>query len=181
MVYSDCIEISGIDAVIRVGELDALREEFEKLALHQRAQLAERRQKVGHVEAVKELRNRRFSASKKRVERLMRENGIHARHKRRYKVTTDSKHTLPVADNLLARNFTPTAPNQVWTSDITCLWTEEGWLYLAIVLDLFNREAISWSIKPRMTDQLMSDALTITWFGKRPAPTVLPHLDRGNQ
>ena len=95
--------------------------------------------------------------------------------------TTDSKHTQPVADNLLARNFTPTAPNQVWTSDITCLWTEEGWLYLAIVLDLFNREAISWSIKPRMTADLMSDALTMTWFRKRPAPRVLPHLDRGNQ
>ena len=167
MVYSDCIEISGIGAVIRVGELDALREEFEKLALHQRAQLAERRQKVGHVEAVKELRNRRFSASKKRVERLMRENGIHARHKRRYKVTTDSKHTLPVADNLLARNFTPTAPNRVWTSDITYLWTEEGWLYLAVVLELFNREVVGWSIKPRMTADLVNDALVASMPARR--------------
>ncbi len=167
MVYSDCIEISGIDAVIRVGELDALREEFEKLALHQRAQLAERRQKVGHVEAVKELRNRRFSASKKRVERLMRENGIHARHKRRYKVTTDSKHTLPVADNLLARNFTPTAPNRVWTSDITYLWTEEGWLYLAVVLELFNCEVVGWSIKPRMTADLVNDALVASMPARR--------------
>ena len=85
---------------------------------------------------------RGFSASKARGERLMRDNGIHARHKRRYKVTTDSKHGLPVAENLLARNFTPTAPNQVWTSDITYLWTDEGWLYLAIVLDLFNREIV---------------------------------------
>jgi putative transposase len=100
---------------------------------------------------VRELRARGFSASKERVERLMRDNGIHARHKRRYKVTTDSKHGLPVAENLLARNFTPTAPNQVWTSDITYLWTDEGWLYLAIVLDLFNREVVGWSLKPRMT------------------------------
>ena len=68
---------------------------------------------------VRELRARGFSASKERVERLMRDNGIHARHKRRYKVTIDSKHGLPVAENLLARNFTPTVPNQVWTSDIT--------------------------------------------------------------
>lgn len=86
-----------------------------------------------------------------RVERLIRENGIRARHKRRYKVTTDSKHGLPVADNLLVRNYTPTAPNQVWTSNITYLWTDEGLLYLAIVLDLFNREIIGWSLKPRMT------------------------------
>jgi hypothetical protein len=87
---------------------------------------------------VLELRDRGFSAGKERVERLMRENGIRARHKRRYKVTTDSKHGLPVAENLLDRNFTPEAPNQVWTSDITYLWTNEGWLYLAIVLDLFD-------------------------------------------
>ena len=111
----------------------------------------------------------------------MRENGIYARHKRRYKVTTDSKHTLPVADNLLARNFTPTAPNRVWTSDITYLWTEEGWLYLAVVLDLFNREVVGWSIKPRMTADLVTDALTMAWFRKRPAPGMLHHSDRGSQ
>ena len=91
---------------------------------------------------VRELRKRGFPASKERVERLMRENGIHARHKRRYKVTTDSRHTLPVAENLLDRQFTPTAPNQIWISDITYLWTDEGWLYLAIALDLFNREVV---------------------------------------
>ena len=121
----------------------------------------------GAPRVVKELRNRRFSASKKRVERLMRENGIHARHKRRYKVTTDSKHTLPVADNLLARNFTPTAPNRVWTSDITYLWTEEGWLYLAVVLELFNCEVVGWSIKPRMTADLVNDALVASMPARR--------------
>ena len=83
----------------------------------------------------------------------MRENGIRARHTRRYKVTTDSKHGLPVA---LDRNFTPTAPNQVWTPDITYLWTDEGWLYLAIVLDLFNREVVGWSLKPRMTADIVT-------------------------
>jgi putative transposase len=81
---------------------------------------------------VRQLRTRGFSASLARVERLMREHGIYARHKRRYKVTTDSRHGLPVAQNLLDRNFTSTAPNQVWTSDITYLWTNDGWLYPAI-------------------------------------------------
>src|ERR1700687_2125390 len=111
----------------------------------------------------------------------MRENGIRARHKRRYKVTTDSKHGLPVAANLLDRNFTPAAPNQVWTSDITYLWTDEGWLYLAIVLDLFNREVIGWSLKPRMTADIVTDALTMAWFRRRPAPGVMHHSERGSQ
>lgn len=75
----------------------------------------------------------------------MRDNGIRARHKRRYKVTTDSKHNLPIVPNLLDRNFNLVAPNQVWTSDITYLKTDEGWLYLAIVLDLLNREVVGWS------------------------------------
>jgi putative transposase len=88
---------------------------------------------------------------------------------------------LPVAENLLDRNFTPVAPNQVWTSDITYLWTDEGWLYLAIVLDLFNREVIGWSLKPRMTADIVTDALTMAWFRRRPAPGVMLHSDRGSQ
>ncbi|WP_370690498.1 IS3 family transposase [Nitrosomonas sp.] len=104
----------------------------------------------GSPRMVRELRDRGFPDSEKRVERLMRENGIRTRHKRRYKVTTDSKHNLSIAPNLLDRNFNPVAPNQVWTSDITYLWTGEGWLYLAIVLDLYNREVVGWSLKPRM-------------------------------
>lgn len=135
----------------------------------------------GSPRIVRELRSRGQSASKERVERLMRENGIRARHKRRYKVTTDSKHGLPVADNLLARNFTPAAPNQVWTSDITYLWTDEGWLYLAIVMDLFNREVIGWSLKPRMTADIVTDALTMAWFRRKPAKGVMHHSDRGSQ
>ena len=130
---------------------------------------------------VKELRGRGFPASKERVERLMREHGIYARHKRRYKVTTDSTHNLPVAPNLLNRHFTPSAPNQTWTSDITYLWTDEGWLYLAIVLDLFNRGVVSWSLQPRMTADIVTDALTLAWFLRKPAVGLLHHSDRGSQ
>ena len=129
----------------------------------------------------RERRARGFPASKERVERLMREHGIRARHKRRYQATTDSKHALPVADNLLARDFTPSGPNQVWTADITYLWTDEGWLYLAIVLDLFNREVVGWSLKPRLTADLVTDALTMAWFRRKPAPGLIHHSDRGSQ
>ena len=111
----------------------------------------------------------------------MRENDIRARHKRRYKATTDSKHTLPIAENLLDRNFAPAAPNQAWSADITYIWTDEGWLYLAVVLDLFNREIVGWSIKSRMTADIVTDALTMAWFRRRPAPGLIHHSDRGSQ
>ncbi len=130
----------------------------------------------------RELKGRGHCIGLSRVERLMREHGIRARHKRRYKATTDSNHTLlPIADNLLQRNFTPKAPNRVWTSDITYIATDEGWLYLAIVLDLFNREVIGWSIKSRMTADIVTDALTMAWFRRKPDAGVLFHSDRGSQ
>jgi putative transposase len=135
----------------------------------------------GSPRRVRELRDRGFPASKERVERLMREHGIRARHKRRFKATTDSKHSLPVAPNLLAREFAPRAPNEVWTADLTYLWTDEGWLYLAVVLDLFNREVVGWSIKSRMTADIVIDALAMAWFRRKPAPGLIHHCDRGSQ
>jgi putative transposase len=135
----------------------------------------------GSPRMVRELRARGFPASKTRVERIMRAHGIRARHKRRYKATTDSRHALPIAENVLARDFAPQAPNQAWSSDITCIWTDEGWLYLAVVLDLFNREIVGWSIKPRMTVDIVTDALTMAWFRRRPAPGLIHHSDRGSQ
>jgi putative transposase len=86
-----------------------------------------------------------------------------------------------VADNLLKRDFAPVAPNQVWTADITYLWTDEGWLSLAIVLDLFNRQVVGWSLKPRMTAELVTDALTMAWFRRKPAPGLMHHSERGSQ
>ena len=85
----------------------------------------------------------------------------------------DSRHSLPVAPNVLDRHFAPEAPNRVWTGDITYIATAEGWLYLAVVIDLFNREVIGWSIKPRMTTDLVLDALSMAWFRRWPEPGVL--------
>jgi putative transposase len=135
----------------------------------------------GSPRMLREIRARGFPAGKERVERLMRENGIRGRHKRRYKATTDSRHDLPVAPNVLGRNFAPQAPNQAWTGDLTYIWTDEGWLYLAVVIDLFNREVVGWSIKPRMTADIVIDALTMAWFRRKPALGVIFHSDRGSQ
>jgi putative transposase len=175
------VSLSGYRAWKRGGTPNRKRlSDAQMLALIQ-AIHAELKGAYGSPRMVRELRARGLSAAKERVERLMRENGIHARHKRRYTVTTDSRHGLPVAENRLERNFTPVAPNQVWTSDITYLWTDEGWLYLAIVLDLFNREVVGWSLKPRMTAEIVTDALTMAWFRRKPAPGLLHHSDRGSQ
>ena len=175
------VRVSGYRSWKRGGKPDRKRLTDEQTVAVIRAIHAELKGAYGSPRMIRELRLRSFTAGKERVERLMRENGIRARHKRRYKVTTDSKHGLPVAKNLLARDFSPVAPNQVWTSDITYLWTDEGWLYLAIVLDLFNREVIGWSLKPRMTVDLTTDALTMAWFRRKPEPGVMHHSDRGSQ
>lgn len=137
------VSVSGYRAWKRGGKPECKRLTDNQMLAVIRAIHAEIKGAYGSPRMVRELRLRGFTAGKERVERLMRENGIRARHKRRYKVTTDSKHGLPVAENRLDRNFTPAAPNQVWTSDITYLWTDEGWLYLAIVLDLFNRGSLA--------------------------------------
>lgn len=111
----------------------------------------------------------------------MRKHGIYARCRWRFKATPDSRHSWPVADNLLERQFAPPAPNRTWTGDITYIPTAEGWLYLAIVLDLFNREVIGWSIKSRLTADIVTDALTMAWFHRKPEAGVLFHSDRGSQ
>jgi putative transposase len=175
------VSSSGYQAWKRGGSPNRKRlTDAQMLALIQAID-AELKGSYGSPRMVLELRSRGFPASKERVERLMRENGIRARHKRRFKATTDSKHALPVAPNLLDRNFTPEAPNQVWTADMTYIWTDEGWLYLAVVLDLFNREVVGWSIKPRMTADIVVDALTMAWFRRKPGPGLLHHSDRGSQ
>ena len=91
----------------------------------------------------------------------MRDNGLRAKAAKKYKATTNSKHSLPVAPNLLQQDFTANAPDQKWVSDITYIWTDEGWLYLAVVLELYSRRVIGWAISGRMTATLVCDALMI--------------------
>lgn len=175
------VSISGYRAWRRGGTPDSPRLSDPQAITLIKAIHAEVKGAYGSRRMHRELRGRGHRIGLTRVERLMRENGVRARHKRRFKATTDSKHSLPVAQNLLAREFTPAAPNRVWTGDITYLDTGEGWLYLAVVLDLFNREVIGWSIKPRMTADLVTDALAMAWFRRRPEAGVIFHSDRGSQ
>lgn len=118
---------------------------------------------------------------RKRVARLMRESGIRAKQaRRRYKVTTDSAHTHPVADNLLDRQFDVDGPDRVWTADITYIWTREGWLYLAAILDLFSRRVVGWSMSNRVDGELVLGALRMAQNRRGPQGGLLHHSDRGS-
>ena len=153
----------------------------EALLAHIRAIHAEVKQEYGWPKMWKELVARGIRVGKERVRRMMHNNGIKARGKRKFVVTTDSKHSLPIAPNLLQRDFTASAPNQVWTGDITYIATDEGWLYLAVVLDLFSRQVVGWSMQPHMQSSLVTDALRMAWFRRSPEAGVIFHSDRGSQ
>jgi putative transposase len=142
---------------------------------------AETKAAYGSPRIFQEIKARGHPVSEGRVERLMRENGIRARHRRRFKATTDSRHSLPIAPNRLEQNFTTERPDQVWTADITYLATGEGWLYLAMVLDLHTRQIVGWAMRERMTEDLVIDALRMAWFRRRPKPGLIFHSDRGSQ
>ena len=156
----------------------------EALLVHIRAAYAENRGAYGWPRIWRQLRSQGIRVGKQRVQRLMQEHGIRARGKRRFRImTTDSRHDLPIAPNLLNRNFTVSGPNQAWAGDITYIATEEGWLFLAVVIDLFSRKVVGWSMQPDMRRNLVIDALEMAWFRRSPdsREELIFHSDRGSQ
>jgi putative transposase len=121
------------------------------------------------------------ACSKGKVARLMRKHGIRAKTKKKFKATTNSKHKLPVSDNVLNRDFEVDAPNRAWAGDITFLWTREGWLYLAVVIDLFSRKVIGWAMEPTMSRELALKALRMAIEVRQPDSGLVSHTDRGSQ
>ena len=116
-----------------------------------------------------------------KARRLMREAGVQVKHRRKYKVTTHSDHKQPVFENKLNRQFDVATPNQVYVGDITYIWTQEGWLYLAVVIDLFSRKVVGWSMSPRMKARLVCDALRMAIWQRQPQAGLIVHSDRGSQ
>jgi putative transposase len=174
---------SGYHAHWRRRESPERRERLssDALLVHIKAIHAQTKGEYGWPRSWKELLAKGVRVGKERVRKLMALHGIKARAKRKYKATTDSKHNLPVAPNLLGRQFTVDAPNRVWTSDITYIDTGEGWLYLAAVMDLFSRQIVGWSMQPRMKKELVIDALRMAWFRRQPKSGLILHSDRGSQ
>lgn len=129
----------------------------------------------------RELKSRGHAVSKNTVARLMREHGLRARTARKFRHTTDSNHGFAVAKNVLDRRFTARRPNEKWVSDITYVWTDEGWLYLAAVEDLYSRKVVGWSLGERLTSELVSEALRMAIGRQLPTVELVAHSDRGSQ
>jgi putative transposase len=146
-----------------------------------RAIFAKFRGRYGAPRIHDQLARQEVCVSQKRVARLMREAGLKAKGRRKYKATTDSNHGAPVAPNVLERDFHVERPDAAWVSDITYIWTRQGWMYLAVILDLYSRKVVGWSLADRMTAELVCDALDAAVRLRRPKPGLIFHSDRGSQ
>jgi putative transposase len=146
-----------------------------------RACHARSRATYGSPRIHQDLRALDYRVSRKRVARLMRREGLCVRPPRRYRVTTESSHKLPIAPNVVARNFNVTGPNRVWVTDMTYVWTWEGWLFLAVIVDVFSRRVVGWSAADHLRTELALEALGMALGLRQPDQGLVHHSDRGCQ
>ena len=158
-------------------------EENERLLKHIKEIFEKNKKTYGSPRIQKDLRDSslKISVGKNRIALLMRKNNLRAKTKKKFKVTTNSKHTRPVSENLLNQNFKVDEPNKVWVSDITYIWTDEGWLYHAIILDLYSRRVVGWATSHRLKDDLVIEAFEKACLLRNPKPGLIFHSDRGSQ
>lgn len=155
--------------------------ENEKLDHHIKTIYRKNRGNYGSPRITEALNKQNIACSENRVAKRMRINDIKAKTNKRFKVTTNSKHNHPVAENLLGQNFKAQRPNQIWASDITYIWTHEGWLYLAVILDLFSRQIVGWAMSNRLGQELVLNAFKQAIWRRRPQSGVIFHSDQGVQ
>lgn len=171
---------SGYFAWKRRGACRRQREDMILLA-HVRSAFAQSNGTYGSPRMTRELQDDGFAIGRRRTARLMRANDLKARQKRRFKRTTDSQHTWPVAPNIIAQDFAAAGPDEKWGVDISYVWTREGWLYLAVVIDLFSRRVIGWAVSDRLHRRLALVALRKALAIRRPPEGLIHHSDRGSQ
>jgi putative transposase len=174
------VSVSGYYAWKRRGPSRRQLDDMVFLA-HIRAHFAASHRTYGSPRMHAELCEARLAIGRHRIARLMRENGLRAIQKRRFKRTTDSDHGEPVAANLLNQDFACDGPDQKWGADISYIWTTEGWLYLAIVLDFYSRRIVGWTTSDRLKRDLVLRALRQAIAMRRPSPGLIHHSDRGSQ
>ena len=155
--------------------------ENKKLDHHIKTIYRKNRGTYGSPRITKALNKQNIACSENRVARRMSINGIHAKTKKRFKVTTNSKHNHPVAKNLLGQKFNAQRPNQLWASDITYIWTQEGWLYLAVIVDLFSRRIVGWAMSNHLGQELVLNAFKQAIWRRRSQSGVIFHSDQGVQ
>jgi transposase InsO family protein len=163
------------------GSAEVIEHQVWLLCHRMKGLFSESRDSLGSRQMMKQLRKEGFQIGRYRVCKLMKRLGLVVKRKKRFVLTTDSKHTYPVAENQLNRHFSPAISNQVWTTDITYIWTMQGWVYLAVVLDLYSRRVVGWSLDKHMTTSLVIRALTMAVNLRKPPPDLLHHSDRGSQ
>jgi len=161
----------------------ACRRQRDDLVLlaHARSSFALSNGTYGSPRMTRELQDNGFAVGRRRTARLMRENDLKAHQKRRFKRTTDSEHCWPVAPNIIDQDFAADGPNQKWGVDISYVWTREGWLYLAVVIDLFSRRVVGWAVGDRLHRRLAIAALQTALTMRRPPEGLIHHSDRGSQ
>ena len=142
---------------------------------------SETRGAYGSRRTSKRLRSQGHNVGRYRSRSLMKKAGVSVKHRKKFRITTDSNHNLPVAPNLLNRNFQVDLPDTVWCSDISYLWTMEGWLYLAVVIDLYARKVVGWAMSRSMKASLVKDALSMAYWRRKPGKGLIHHSDRGSQ
>lgn len=162
-------------------KLSQREKDNENLTVQIKQQFDRHKKRSGAIRITKDLQKKGQKVGKNRVAKIMRHNGWRAKGARKFKATTNSKHNLPVASNLLEQDFEANHPNQKWVSDLTYIWTNEGWLYLAVVLDLYSRMVVGWAMGERMTASLVSDALQMAIWRRKKPEQVIVHSDRGVQ
>jgi transposase InsO family protein len=165
----------------RSRDISARQQEYERLIPLVKESHRQSRRTYGARRIADDLTALGEPCGRTKAGSLMKLAGVSAKQSRKFKVTTDSKHNLPVAPNLLDRQFEVKEPDSVYVSDITYIWTAEGWLYLAIILDLFSRRVVGWSLQKRMTKKLVMDALRMAIWRRRPGAGLIFHSDRGSQ
>lgn len=164
------------------GRPESRRRREDRALLAQIAQVhRDSREAYGAVKTWHALRAQGVACGRHRVARLRRHAGIEAKRRRRFRVTTQSRHSYPVAANVLARAFAVPQPNRVWVGDITFIPTQAGWLYLAVLVDLFARRIVGWAMSRYIDRELVTDALTMALERRRPTPGLLHHTDQGRQ
>jgi putative transposase len=179
------VSVAGYNAhfVRRASAAQRYHLSDDALLVHIKAIHAESRGGYGWPRIWRELLAQGIRVGKERVQKLIQLHGIRGKGKKRFKVTTDSNHALPISPNLLNWEFTVSVPDRVWAGDITYIATDEGWLFLAVVIDLFSRQVVGWSLQETMTRGIVIDALRMACFKRHPSKQggLIFHSDRGSQ
>ena len=157
------------------------KQEDQELADKVRQIFTDNKHSFGSRRLSDRLKKQGFAVGRFKTRRIMRELNLKVRYPKRFKVTTDSNHNETISPNLLDRQFQVAKPNQVWTTDITYVWTLQGWLYVAVVIDLFSRQVVGWAIDDHMRTSLCVKALQMAFWRRKPPPGLLHHSDRGSQ